>query len=479
MSEGKILIVDDEESMCQFLSIMLRKEGFAVKAVTAGADALREMQREGFDVVITDIQMPKMDGIQVLSGIKAIDPTVPVIIMTAYASQKTAIEAVNKGAFHYLVKHAKNDEIKMVVRNALEVRKVKTENVELKRELSKSRKTQHMIGKSEQIERVFRLVEKVSATDATILIYGASGTGKELIARSIHNQSHRANGPFVTINCGALPEGLLESELFGHVKGSFTGAIRDKDGLFKVACAGTFLLDEIGETSAAIQVKLLRVLQEREIIPVGGTKPLKVDTRIIAATNRDLEKEVALGNFRADLYYRLNVIPVMLPPLNDRTEDIPLLVDHFLKRYKPGYDGILKAAINDEAMTILQGYSWPGNVRELENVIERAVILQESGDGITSNDLPEKLTRAETQGTTLRITERGITLEELEKRYMIQVLEETSWHKKKAAEILGINPSTLYRKIKGYGLEPPDPSHFEEEAAAAAEAAQASQPVHV
>ncbi|HEX9640855.1 MAG TPA: sigma-54 dependent transcriptional regulator, partial [Candidatus Krumholzibacteria bacterium] len=254
MITGNILIVDDEESMCQFLSIMLKKEGHEVCSVNNGADALRQMQSRRFDVVITDIQMPKMDGIQVLSGVKAIDATVPVIIMTAYASKQTAIEAVNKGAFHYLDKHAKNDEIKMVVRNALDVRHVKSENVQLKKQLTKSSSGRTMIGKCDGILKVFRLVERVSASDATILIHGESGTGKELIARAIHDQSHRADGPFVSINCGALPESLLESELFGHVKGSFTGAIRDKDGLFKVANGGTFLLDEIGETSPAIQV---------------------------------------------------------------------------------------------------------------------------------------------------------------------------------------------------------------------------------
>ncbi len=455
MIEGKILIVDDEESMCQFLSIMLRKEGLEVTTVNEGAEALRCMQRGKFDAVITDIQMPKMDGIQVLSGVKAIDPTIPVIIMTAYASKQTAIEAVNKGAFHYLDKHAKNNEIKMVVRNALEVHQVKSENRVLKRELTRKSGGRDMIGQSDEIRRVLNMVDRVSRTDATILIHGESGTGKELIARAIHDNSHRADGSFVSINCGALPESLLESELFGHVKGSFTGAIRDKDGLFKVANAGTFLLDEIGETSLAIQVKLLRVLQEREIIPVGGTKPLKVDVRIIAATNRDLEKEVALGNFRPDLFYRLNVIPIVLPPLRDRRDDIPLLADHFLRRYHADYNGNLKGSVSDEAMDALMNYSWPGNVRELENVIERAVILQEDENQITVSDLAEKIVDGGASDGATAVREMGITLEELEKRYMVQVLNETGWHKKRAAEILGINPSTLYRKIRSYGMEVP------------------------
>ena len=457
MSKGRLLIVDDEEGMCQFLSIMLKREGYDVTAVTSGADALREMQRNGADVVITDIQMPRMDGIQVLAGIKAIDSTVPVIIMTAYASKQTAIEAVNKGAFHYLDKHAKNDEIKMVVRNAIEVRQVRSENDDLRRELVHSRRIEpkSIIGKSDEMHQVYRMVERVAGADSTILIHGESGTGKELIARAIHDQSHRAKGPFVTINCGALPESLLESELFGHVKGSFTGAIKDKDGLFKVANGGTFLLDEIGETTPAIQVKLLRAIQEREIIPVGGTKPIKIDVRIIAATNRDLEEEVNLGNFRADLYYRLDVIRVTLPSLRERRDDIPLLVDHFLRRYKKDYaGGELSSVLSSEALDLLVAYSWPGNVRELENVIERAVILQER-DVISVDDLPEKVVGERGRSRDEGIGESGITLEELERRYMVQVLNDTSWHKKKAAEILGINPSTLYRKIKSYGLNPP------------------------
>ncbi len=458
MSEGRILIVDDEESMCQFLSIMLKKEGYEVTAVTSGAEALKEMQRSGADVVITDIQMPRMDGIQVLAGIKAIDASVPVIIMTAYASKQTAIEAVNKGAFHYLDKHAKNDEIKMVVRNAVEVHQVKSENQELKQVLvqTRDRQPRTIVGKSDEIHAVFRMVGRVATADSTILIHGESGTGKELIARAIHDQSHRADGPFVTINCGALPESLLESELFGHVKGSFTGAIKDKDGLFKVASGGTFLLDEIGETTPAIQVKLLRVLQEREIIPVGGTKPVPVDVRIVAATNRDLEKEVALGNFRADLYYRLNVIPIVLPPLRDRRDDIPLLVDHFLRRYDADYEaGNLARAVSEDAMQMLIEYDWPGNVRELENVIERAVILRE-GEVLAPADLPEKISGQRVRPADLGLhAPSGVTLEELERRYMVQVLAETGWHKKRAAEILGINPSTLYRKIKAFGLVPP------------------------
>ncbi|HSG27394.1 MAG TPA: sigma-54 dependent transcriptional regulator [Candidatus Krumholzibacterium sp.] len=451
MAGEKILIVDDEKSMCQYLSIMLKKEGYSVKTANNGKKAISEVNNSNFDVVITDIRMEGMDGIEVLSAVKEVDPTLPVIIMTAYASQKTAIEALNKGAFHYLIKRAaKNEEIKMVVRNALDMHKVKNENVFLKKQLKKKDSPREIIGKSEEIEEVFRLVDKVADTDSTILVCGESGTGKELVARAIHYRSGRSGSPFVSINCGALPENLLESELFGHVKGSFTGAIKDKDGLFKVASGGTFFLDEVGETSPAIQVKLLRVLQEREIIPVGGTTPIKVNARLIAATNADLERAVQEDNFRADLYYRLNVIPIVIPPLRDRRDDIPLLVNHFLKMTSD--KSRRQKTISDAAMELLTEYDWPGNVRELENIIERAVILQD-GDHVEPDDLPDKIRHHSRERRRINVDKAQMTLEELEKEYLISVLEETGWQKKKASSILGINASTLYRKIQRYGLE--------------------------
>ncbi len=454
MPGEKILVVDDEQSMCQYLTIMLQKEGYAVTAVQRGVDALREAKARKFDLVVTDVKMREMDGIQVLSGLKAIDPELPVIIMTAYASQKSAIDAVNKGAFHYLIKHAKNDEIKMVVRNAIEMRRLRRESPTPGRAVRSrdSGDAKMIIGKGAAMQRVFHLVERVAATDSTILIHGESGTGKELIARAIHFRSTRVGGPFVSINCGALPESLLESELFGHVKGSFTGAIRDKDGLFKVATGGSFLLDEIGETTPAIQVKLLRVLQEKEIIPVGGTSPIKIDVRVIAATNRDLETEVDEGRFRADLYYRLNVIPVLLPPLRDRRDDIPLLVYHFLRKCRVNHPDVT-TAISKDAMQVLVDYDWPGNVRELENIIERSVILQ-SGEVLELDDLPEQV-RSNRRGAGSRKLFEGtsVTLEELEREYLVTVLNETGWQKKKASSILGINASTLYRKIQRYGLD--------------------------
>jgi len=449
MAQEKILIVDDEKSMCQYLSIMLRKEGYDVKTVHNGKKALQEIKESNFDVVITDIKMEGMDGIQLLGAVKETNPTLPVVIMTAYASTKTAIDALNRGAFHYLIKRAKNDEIKMVIRNALDLHRVKSENVFLKKQLKKKDEFKEIIGKSEEIQGVFNLVNKVADTDSTILISGESGTGKELIAKAIHYRSGRANAPFVSINCGALPENLLESELFGHVKGSFTGAIRDKEGMFKVASGGSFFLDEVGETTLAIQVKLLRVLQEREIIPVGGTAPIKVDVRLIAATNADLEKAVKEERFRADLYYRLNVIPVLIPPLRDRRDDIPLLVDHFLHIATERCGR--RKTVSKEAMEFLSGYDWPGNVRELENIVERACILQE-GDDILAEDLPEKVRHHSQERRKVVMQETQMTLDELEKEYLVSVLEETNWQKKKASAILGINASTLYRKIQRYGL---------------------------
>jgi DNA-binding NtrC family response regulator len=446
MAQEKILVVDDEQSMIQFLSALLRREGYEVLAARSGPEALEAAGEHAPDVVITDIKMPGMDGIALLEQLKTQDETLPVIIMTAYASQKSAIDALNLGAFQYMEKHAKNDEIKLVVRNALEMRKVRSENSYLKRQLKKSHATKEIIGKSDQMMQVFKMVDKVAETDSTILIFGESGTGKELIAREIHYRSRRSGGPFVSINCGALPKDLLESNLFGHVKGSFTGAVRDQMGLFQVAEGGTFFLDEVGEMLPATQVKLLRALQEREIIPVGGTKPIKIDVRLVAATNSDLEREVREGRFRTDLYYRLNVIPVRLPSLRQRVDDIPILADHFLRRFL-GPNGPKR--LTKSGLEALARYHWPGNVRELENVIERAVILSE-GEEIDVGDLPEKVVRGDAARGSLVIDQPDFTLEELEREYILKVLEHTGWQKKRASDILGINASTLYRKLQAY-----------------------------
>ncbi len=452
MAQPRILLVDDEESMIRFLSIMLAKEGYEIRAVNSGKAALRELQSWKADLVISDIRMPEMDGIQLLTGIKAIDASIPVILLTAYASQETAIEAVNKGAFHYLIKQARNEEIKMVVRNALAMREVRSENVQLRRQLQDDSSLESIIGSSEAMQRIFAIVRKIAATDSTILIGGESGTGKELIARAIHFMSGRADKPFVGVNCGALPENLLESELFGHVKGSFTGAIRDKDGLFKVAESGTIFLDEVAEITPALQVKLLRALQEREFLAVGGTAPVKVDVRVLAATNRDLEEEVERGTFRADLFYRLNVIPLTVPPLRDRREDIPLLMRYFMQRLADKR-GLPIKGVTKEALELLCEYDWPGNVRELENVLERMVLLEDR-ETLDRDSLPEKLVANPDRGAKSFFEGKPrATLEELEREYLLQVLESTGWQKKKASSILGINASTLYRKIQRYGLD--------------------------
>lgn len=455
MALGRILVVDDEESMCQYLSILLKKEGYEVLTANSGQEALQIFGEENLDLVMTDIQMPKMDGIQLLKGIKGIHPNIPVIIMTAYASEQSAIEAVNLGAFCYLQKHSKNDEIKMFVRNALALGQARTENTELKRELTRKTSKKGIIGQSPRMRSVFKMVDKIAGTGATVLINGESGTGKEVIANSIHVKSDRSGGPFVAINCGAIPETLLESQLFGHVKGSFTGADKDVVGFCRQAEGGTIFLDEIGETPHAIQVKLLRMLQEREIYPVGSSKPVKVDVRVIAATNRDLEHEVAAGNFRIDLFYRLNVIPLNLPPLRDRVEDIPLLVDHFLRqsRYED-YKGNLGSYIDDAAMRALQAYEWPGNVRELENVMERASIIKDN-EKIRLGDLPAELSDPEVgEASGSRLTVGGhITLEDLERAHILAVLEGTGGARKQTSVILGINASTLYRKLKKYGVQ--------------------------
>jgi two-component system response regulator HydG len=386
---------------------------------------------------------------QVLEKIKAKCPSLPVVILTAHGSIPSAVEALSKGAHQYIEKKAKNDEIAVVVKNALSMGRLQVENQALKRQLKQRNSERKIIGNSEEMTKVFKMIEKVADTEATILIYGESGTGKELIAREIHFQSRRGPGPFVSINCGALPKDLLESNLFGHVKGSFTGAIKDQPGLFLVSEGGTFFLDEVGEMSPATQVKLLRALQEREIIPVGGTKPIKINVRLIAATNADLEREVNEGRFRTDLFYRLNVIPLRLPSLRQRRDDIPLLVEHFLARFTGG-SGEIKALASD-TMDALMRYDWPGNVRELENVIERAVILNEGGV-IRLQDLPEKVVRGPSRQGSLVIDTPCMTLEELEREYIMKVLHHTNWQKKRASEILGINPSTLYRKLLSYGI---------------------------
>ena len=444
----RLLVIDDEESMRRFLTMLFEAEGRQVVAVDNGADGVHRLGCEPFDLVIADLKMPGIDGLSVLDCIHGRYPEIPVVILTAYGSEKIAAEAIRRGAFQLVEKSAHNEEILRAVDNALAMSSVRSQNQVLKHQLRRNHTERKIIGGSEEILKVFRMVDKVARTEATIMIFGESGTGKELIAREIHYRSGRSSGPFLSVNCGALHRDLLESTLFGHKKGSFTGAVKDQPGHF-VACEnGTFFLDEVGEMTPATQVKMLRVLQEREIIPIGASEPIKIDVRLVAATNTNLEKAVEEGRFRNDLFYRLNVIPIWLPALRQRSDDIPPLVEHFLSRTEVGGG---EKRVTREAMDVLMRYDWPGNVRELENVIARAVILSD-GDEIGADDLPEKIRRGPDRKGTLIIDTPVLSLEELEREYILKVLDYTGWQKKRASEILGINASTLYRKLLGYGI---------------------------
>ncbi len=445
---NRILVIDDEDSMRRFLRMLLSNEGYEVQAEESGANGISRLERDSFDLVITDLKMPGVDGLSVLDSVRSKYPNLPVVILTAYGSEKVAAEAIRRGAFQLVEKSAHNEEIVLAVSNALAMSRVNTENQVLKRQLKKRHEERKLIGSSEEMLKVYKMVGKVAPTEATILIYGESGTGKELIAREIHYRSLRAKGSFISVNCGALHKDLLESTLFGHKKGSFTGAVKDQPGYFAVCEGGTFFLDEVGEMALATQVKLLRALQEREIIPIGASHAVKIDVRLVAATNSDLEREVSEGRFRHDLFYRLNVIPIRLPPLRQRSEDIALLVDHFLARY-PGPEGC--KTIGRHVMDTLQRYDWPGNVRELENVIERAVILGDD-ETIGIEDLPEKVIQGPSRKGSLVVDTPTLSLDELEREYILKVLNHTGWQKKRAAEVLGINASTLYRKLLGYGI---------------------------
>lgn len=449
---AKILVIDDEESMRNFMEIMLSKEGYAVETAGSGKKGLGLIKETDYDLVIADLNMPEMDGIEVLREVKKSKLDQDLMVMTAYASVDTAIEAMKQGAVDYITKPFKVDEIKIAIEKCINSRRLKEENSSLKQRLNKDSSFDRFIGTSESVVKLKKLAGRVAKSDSTVLIRGESGTGKELVARALHHHSPRVNGPFVSINCAALPETLLESELFGYKKGAFTGAIKDKEGLFKVADRGTFFLDEVGSTSMAIQVKLLRVLEEKKLTPVGGTKEDVVDVRLIAATNADLEEEVKLGRFRADLFYRLNVIPIVIPPLRERQEDIKILVDHFVKKFCAKVN-LPPKSVSDEAMEILIRYPWPGNVRELENTIERAVLLNRNGTLVPA-DFPEKLIKAETRlgGVVSKEDPKTPTLESIEKAYIHFVMSQTYGKKAKAAKILGIDTSTLYRKLEKYNL---------------------------
>jgi two-component system response regulator PilR (NtrC family) len=449
---NRILIVDDELSMRELLSIMLRKEGHEVVTAENGELAIKAIQSDIFDLVITDLKMPHMDGMTLLKAIKESSPDTIVIIITAFGTTEGAEKARSLGAYDYIGKPFNNDEIKLVIHNALEKRHLKKENILLKREIESRAGFDNFIGKSEPMQRIFSLIRQVADTKSTVLITGESGTGKELVARALHLHGSRRNRPFVTVNCGALPETLLESELFGYMKGAFTGAVTNKQGLFEAANTGTIFLDEISTMTPALQIKLLRVLQDREFKRVGGTADIKVDVRVIAASNRDMQSDVSKGLFREDLYYRLNVIPIQLPPLRDRKDDIPLLINFFLKKSSSGRE---PKKISPEAMNRLMNYRWPGNVRELENTIERLNILA-SGDTIRIEQIPDNIISVSPcpDLMPLDIPETGIDLECLlqnaEKTLLYKALNRADGIKTDAAKLLGLSFRSFRHRLQKY-----------------------------
>ncbi|MGH9751050.1 MAG: sigma-54-dependent transcriptional regulator [Candidatus Polarisedimenticolia bacterium] len=453
----RILIVDDEKGMRDFLSIMLRKEGYAVTAADAVEPANVLVSRGDFDLVISDIALPSQSGLEVLKHSKSVSPETPVIMITAYASTESAIEALKLGAYDYIIKPFDVEELKIIVRNALEKQRLQQENRALKRELKEKLRFDELVGESPRMREVTDLVARIAPTHSTVLIVGESGTGKELVARAIHAGSPRKDRPFVSINCGALPDELLESELFGHTRGSFTGALAAKKGLFEVADGGTIFLDEIGDTSPAMQIKLLRVLQERKIRRVGGTEEAEVNVRVIAATNQDLDRMVRERRFREDLYYRINVIQIRMPALREKTEDIPQLALHFLVKYGR-IMGKKITRITEEAMERLRAHDWPGNVRELENVIERAVAL-EAGDAITLDSLSREVRHPggrAAQEFPVNLSEQGIDLEQrlerLREQFMEEALRRANGVQTRAAELLGMSFRSFRYFAKKYNL---------------------------
>jgi len=440
MSKARVLIVDDEKSMRDLLSITLEKEGYDVETAAGGELAIEMLHREMVDAVITDLRMPKVDGLQVLRAAKESSPDIAVIVITAVASTETAVEAMKLGAYDYITKPFKLDEVNLIVRNALERKRLRDENLYLRRQLETQHRFENIIGKSARIAEVFDTIRKIADSPSTAMITGESGTGKELVARAIHFNSYRRDKPFMSVNCGAIPEGLMESELFGHVRGAFTGAVSNKVGLFSAAEGGTLFLDEITEIPPLLQVKLLRAIQLREIRRVGDTKDMKTDVRLIAASNRDLEGAVQDGILREDLFYRLNVIPIQLPPLRERREDIPLLIAHFLQKFSKELGKDVRG-VAPEAMAVLERYHWPGNIRELENVLERAIVLG-GADMVGVESLPESVRRERpVKGLeSVDIPEDGLdleaTLDAIEGRYLQRALDRTGGVQTKAAELL-------------------------------------------
>jgi two-component system response regulator HydG len=450
-----LLVIDDEMGILDTLRILLKGEGYEVMTAQGGKAGIEQIRLGHHDVVLSDVRMPQVTGLDILQAAKEQDPMTPVILMTAQASLQTAISAVNSGAFYYLQKPFANDELLTILRRAVEHRQLRAENRQLKSDIRRRERSAppRPIGKAKRFMDALKLAEAVAPSDATVLIQGESGTGKEVVARYIHTLSGRRESPFLSINCGALTETLLESELFGHVKGSFTGATRDKQGLFAAARGGSFFLDEVGEMPPSLQVKLLRVLQEREAIPVGATESVPLDVRIVAATNRELEEEVRRQAFRADLFYRLDVVTITLPPLRERQEDILPLVESILARLAQER-GAGPRALASDAMDAIMVYDWPGNVRELENALEHAVVMTR-GDTVDAGALPERLTRRRRESLVADRTPTSPTLEAIERAYIMWVLQAEGGNKTRAAEMLGIDPSTLYRKLSRYEGQTP------------------------
>jgi len=449
----RVLVVEDEALMRSIITDLMRGEGYEVVEAPSGEIAWQIFEQEKIDLAILDLNLSGgSSGLDVLKKMRDVDSEVMAIIVTAYASVESAVQALQQGAYDYITKPFANDHLKNQVRHALEAKALFKENHFLRRELREKYRFENIIGKGDAIEAVFRVMEKVARTDSSVLITGESGTGKELVARAIHFTSERANGRFLPINCGALPENLLESELFGYKRGAFTGAMNEKVGLLKAADKGTVFLDEIGDMPLALQVKLLRVLQEREVYPLGSNDPVAFDVRVLCATNKDLEAEAKAGRFREELLYRINVITIKLPPLRERKDDIALLANHFLNKFERSLsrNGM---RFSKGAMKLLLGYAWPGNVRELENTIERAAILAET-DVIHSHDLPDKL-RSNAMPAGVEMDNGNVTLEDLEREHIKRVLTRVEGNKDRAAQMLGIHVSTLYRKMQRYRLDAP------------------------
>lgn len=457
MQAAKILVVDDDAVARDLLAEALTKEGYSVEAYGSGEEAIARGREGRVDLVLTDIRMRAVDGLTVLREFKRMSQDTAIVVLTAFGSLEGAIEAIKQGAYDYLAKPFKKEEIKLVVQRSLDHCRLLRENTKFREELKKSKdEWSPLVGSSPAMLEVYKLVARVSESRSTVLLQGESGTGKELIARAIHGNSPRRDKAFLPVNCGALPDTLLESEMFGYERGAFTGAVGTKTGLFESANGGTLFLDEIGELGQALQVKLLRVMQDHEVRRVGGTSSIKVDVRIIAATNRDLEQFVKDGKFRDDLFYRLNVVRITLPSLKEREEDIPMLAHHFLQKYAAGATTAVRG-FHPDTLDCLKRYRWPGNVRELENAIERAVSLSH-GPLLTPDDLPEQIRQASTASEQKPDAPEAIesvylTLEEVEKRHLIRVLKETKGNKVKAAKILAIDRRTLYRMAERFGLD--------------------------